>query len=304
MIWKEVLDKTDTYLRGKGVPDARVASELLAARLLHCGRGLLAGELDNEVPEKCVEAMRRGMARLVKGEPIQYVLGEWDFRTLTLKCDRRALIPRPETEELVTRVLAWMKLRSCEVEKLRSGDSTSQHLNLSTSQPLIVDVGTGTGAIILSLAKEYKGDAILLGTDVSEEVIALARENAAKCGLADKVRFAVMDGLDEFDEPQCVDVIVSNPPYIESAVCETLDPRVKDFEPRLALDGGISGLDFYDRYLSDAVNLLKPGGAVFFEIGESQGEAVRQLMFDCGFDDIRIEKDFAGHDRYASAVLK
>ena len=118
------------------------------------------------------------------------------------------------------------------------------------------------------------------------------------------MKFAVMDGLDEFDEPQCVDVIVSNPPYIESAVCETLDPRVKDFEPRLALDGGMSGLDFYDRYLSDAVNLLKPGGAVFFEIGESQGEAMRQLMFDCGFDDIRIEKDFAGHDRYASAVLK
>ena len=288
MVWKEIISKSSEYLEKKGVPEARVASELLAARLLRLGRGMLAGEMEKTVPEKCVEAMRRGMARLVKGEPIQYVLGEWDFRTLTLKCDRRALIPRPETEELVTRVLSHLGSR----------------LPSSVSRPLVVDVGTGTGAIILSLAKEYKGDAILLGTDVSEEAIALAKENAAKCGLADKVKFAVMDGLDEFDEPQCVDVIVSNPPYIESAVCETLDPRVKDFEPRLALDGGISGLDFYDRYLSDAVNLLKPGGAVFFEIGEGQGEAVRQLMFDCGFDDIRIEKDFAGHDRYASAVLK
>ena len=288
MIWKEVLDKTDTYLRGKGVPDARVASELLAARLLRLGRGMLAGEMEKEVPEKCVEAMRRGMARLVKGEPVQYVLGEWDFRTLTLKCDRRALIPRPETEELVTRVLSHLRSR----------------LPSSVSRPLVVDVGTGTGAIILSLAKEFKGDAIFLGTDVSEDAIALAKENAAKCGLAERVKFAVMDGLDEFDEPQCVDVIVSNPPYIESAVCETLDPRVKDFEPRLALDGGASGLDFYDRYLSDAVNLLKPGGAVFFEIGENQGEAVRQLMFDCGFDEIKIEKDYAGHDRYASAILK
>ena len=288
MVWREIIAKSSEYLEAKGVPEARVASELLAARLLRLGRGMLAGEMEKTVPEKCVEAMRRGMARLVKGEPIQYVLGEWDFRTLTLKCDRRALIPRPETEELVTRVLSHLGSR----------------LPSSVSRPLVVDVGTGTGAIILSLAKEYKGDAILLGTDVSEEAIALAKENAAKCGLADKVRFAVMDGLDEFDEPQCVDVIVSNPPYIESAVCETLDPRVKDFEPRLALDGGTSGLDFYDRYLSDAVNLLKPGGAVFFEIGEGQGEAVRQLMFDCGFDDIRIEKDFAGHDRYASAVLK
>ena len=288
MVWKEIISKSSEYLDAKGVPDARVASDLLAARLLRLGRGMLAGEMEKEVPGKCVEAMRRGMARLVRGEPIQYVLGEWDFRTLTLKCDKRALIPRPETEELVTRVLFHLHSR----------------LSSSVSRPLVVDAGTGTGAIILSLAKEFKGDAIFLGTDVSEDAIALAKENAERCGLGNRVKFAVMDGLDEFDEPQCVDVIVSNPPYIESAVCETLDPRVKDFEPRLALDGGASGLDFYDRYLSDAVNLLKPGGAVFFEIGESQGAAVRQLMFDCGFVEIKIEKDYAGHDRYASAILK
>ena len=286
MVWGEVIAKSSDFLRGKKVPDARVASELLAARLLHLGRGMLAGEMTKDVPEKYLEAMRRGMARLVKGEPIQYVLGEWDFRTLTLKCDRRALIPRPETEELVTRVLGYL---STETQRGRGG--------------LIVDVGTGTGAIVLSLAKEFRGEAAFLGTDVSEDAIALAKENAVRCGLADRVKFAVADGLDDFDEPQCVDVIVSNPPYIETAVCETLDPRVKDFEPRLALDGGTSGLDFYERYLSDAVNLLKPGGAVFFEIGENQGEAVRQLMFDCGFNDIRIEKDYAGHDRYAMAVM-
>ena len=286
MVWGEVIAKSSDFLRGKKVPDARVASELLAARLLHLGRGMLAGEMTKDVPEKYLEAMRRGMARLVKGEPIQYVLGEWDFRTLTLKCDRRALIPRPETEELVTRVLVYL---NAETQRRRGG--------------LIVDVGTGTGAIVLSLAKEFRGEAAFLGTDVSEDAIALAKENAVRCGLADRVKFAVADGLDDFDEPQCVDVIVSNPPYIETAVCETLDPRVKDFEPRLALDGGTSGLDFYERYLSDAVNLLKPGGAVFFEIGENQGEAVRQLMFDCGFNDIRIEKDYAGHDRYAMAVM-
>ena len=177
------------------------------------------------------------------------------------------------------------------------------HCSTFNLHPLVVDVGTGTGAIILSLAKEYTGEAIFLGTDVSEDAIALAKENAAKCGLADRVKFAVADGLDDFDEPQCVDVIVSNPPYIETAACETLDPRVRDFEPRLALDGGASGLAFYERYLADAVNLLKPGGAVFFEIGESQGEAVKKLMFDCGFDNILIEKDFAGHDRYAAATL-
>ncbi len=260
------------------------------ARLLNKGRGFLSSEFAKEVSERHLEAMRRGMARLVKGEPIQYVLGEWDFRTLTLSCDRRALIPRPETEELVTRVLRHLNAHS---------SSPISH----SSSPFIIDVGTGTGAIVLSLAKEFSGEAVFLGTDVSEQAIALARANAERCGLSEKVKFAVADGLDDFDEPQSVDVIVSNPPYIESAVCETLDPRVRDFEPRLALDGGKSGLDFYERYLGDAVNLLRPNGAVFFEIGESQGDALRQMMADYGFERIAVEKDLAGHDRYASAIL-
>ena len=289
MTWHEVIAKAASFLNGKGVPDPQVAAELLAARLLGVGRGLLASSLAKDVPEKSPEAMRRGMARLVKGEPLQYVLGEWDFRTLTLTCDKRALIPRPETEELVTRVLRHLH-----------STRNAQHSSL----PLVVDVGTGTGAIILSLAKEFKGAAVFLGTDVSEDAIQLARENAVRTGLAARVKFAVADGLDEFDEPESVDVLVSNPPYIKTAVCETLDPQVKDFEPRLALDGGVTGLDFYDRYLADALNLLKPGGAVFFEIGEDQGPALEKLMADYGFSDIQIEKDYAGHDRYASAILK
>ena len=285
MNWREAIAKTDAYLESKNVPDARVASELMAARLLRSSRGFLNSFYEKEVPEKFLEAMRRAMRRLVAGEPLQYVLGEWDFRSLTLKCDSRALIPRPETEELVTRVLKWLKG------------------NPSDEPRFIVDVGTGTGAIILSLAAEFKGPAVFLGTDISEAAISLAKENAAKCALDGRVKFTVMDGLDDFDEPEVVDILVSNPPYIESAVCETLDPRVKDFEPRLALDGGVSGLDFYDRYLADALNILKPGGVVFFEIGENQGDSVAKLMEGYGFSDVRIEKDYSGHDRYASAVL-
>lgn len=280
MNWTTCLSKAAAFLAAKEVPDPEVAAELLAARLLKVGRGFLSGFLEREVSEKYLEAMRRGMARLVKGEPIQYVLGEWDFRALTLKCDARALIPRPETEELVTRVLKAMK-----------------------PGMLVVDVGTGTGAIILSLAKEFKGEAAFIGTDISEGAIKLAQENAERTGLKDKVRFAVMDGLDEFDEPESVDIIVSNPPYIKSAVCDSLDPRVRDFEPRLALDGGVSGLDFYERYLADALNLLKSGGMVFFEIGNDQGEALRELMTNYGFIDVKIEQDYEGHDRYASARL-
>ena len=285
MIWREVIRKTGEFLDSKGVPDAPTASELMASRLLGCSRGFLVSHLSREVSEKHLEALRRGMRRLVAGEPLQYVLGEWDFRTLTLSCDSRALIPRPETEELVSRVLKWLKA------------------NPSESERIIIDVGTGTGAIILSLAAEYKGNAAFIGSDVSEDAIALAKANAVRTGLSQRVKFVVMDGLDDFDEPECVDVIVSNPPYIERAVCDTLDPRVRNFEPRLALDGGESGLDFYDRYLADALNVLRTGGAVFFEIGENQGEALRSLLENYGFSDIKIEKDFAGHDRYASGIL-
>ena len=283
MNWKEVLCKAESFLDSKGVPDARVAGELLAARLLNIGRGFLSSHLDKDVDERRLEAMRRAMKRLVAGEPVQYVIGEWDFRTLTLKCDRRALIPRPETEELVTRVLKFLETRKA-------------------ARPFVVDVGTGSGAIILSIAKEYKGEGIFLGTDISADAIELATENAVATNLSERVKFAVADGLDDFDEPEIIDVIVSNPPYIESHVCATLDPRIRDFEPMTALDGGVSGIDFYDRYLSDALNILKPGGAVFFEIGENQGELVRKLLFDYGFDSILIEKDYEGHDRYASGI--
>ena len=289
MVWKDILEKTCGYLGGKGVDEPCLDAELLIARLLGTGRGSLISALDKEATERQMEAMRRAMARLVTGEPIQYVLGEWDFRSLTLKCDRRALIPRPETEGLVTNVIAELSARKA----ARPGET-----------PVVVDVGTGTGAIILSLAKEFTGQAAFLGTDVSEDAISLAKENAVKCGLTDRVKFVVMDGLDEFDEPQCVDVIVSNPPYVATSVCDTLDRKVRDFEPRLALDGGAKGLDFYERYLGDALNLLRSNGAVFFEIGDDQGEAVRGLMNGYGFEDIRIEKDLAGHDRYASARLK
>ena len=283
--WSDVIGLAAGYLERHEVPDPHIAAELLAARLLRIGRGFLASHMQKTVPEAHLEAMRRGMMRLVKGEPVQYVLGEWDFRTLTLKCDRRALIPRPETEELVERVLKHLRA----------------NYGPSGKAPFVVDVGTGSGCIILSLAKEF-GHGVFLGTDISAEAISLARENAESCDLKDAVCLVVSDGLDEFD-PESVDVIVSNPPYITSADCESLDPRVKDFEPRSALDGGVSGLDFYERFIGDAMNVLKPGGALFFEIGEGQGEALREMFESYGFRDVLIERDFAGHDRYASGRL-
>ena len=285
MNWRETISKTAQYLEAHKVPDAYVAAESLAARLLKTSRANLVMSLDAETPPRYLEALRRAMSRLKSGEPLQYVLGEWDFRRLTLKCDKRALIPRPETEGLVSHVLSAL-------DKLDS-----------SIRPLIIDAGTGTGAIALSIASEAKRPVSIIALDISSEAIELAKENAALLNLADKVHFVVTDGLDSFDEPESIDIIVSNPPYVTSAECAVLDPRVRDFEPRLALDGGVEGLDFYERYLADALNLLKPNGQIFFEIGESQGAKVLNLMQSFGFLDARIEKDLAGLDRYAIARL-
>ncbi|MCL1920600.1 MAG: peptide chain release factor N(5)-glutamine methyltransferase [Kiritimatiellaeota bacterium] len=270
----------DTFLSRKGAPDARVACELLAARLCRCGKGELH-RFAGVVPEpRIVDALRRGIQRVAEGEPVQYVLGQWDFRALTLNVDKRALIPRPETEQLVDIVLRSDVVRDA-------------------PRPLVVDVGTGTGCIILSLAQEMR-DGVFVGLDISPDALALAAANAARCGLAERVMFAQSDGCGEFD-PGSVDVLVSNPPYIATAVVNALPPHIRDHEPRLALDGGADGLDVFRALVLDAVMVLKPGGELFFEIGNDQGPALRNMLEGSGFTDVRIHKDYAGLDRFATA---
>lgn len=279
--WSELIELGEGFLTRKGIEEARSICELLVARLSKCGRGELHRFLSEVPEERLVEAMRRGLQRVSQGEPIQYVLGQWDFRELTLKVDSRALIPRPETEQLVDLIL-----RSDVIKQ--------------TPKPLIVDVGTGTGCIILSLAKELK-DGFFVGLDISPEALSLAQENAVHCGLADRVHFAESDGCGELD-PESVDILVSNPPYIRSTVVDGLPRHIRDHEPRLALDGGSDGLEVYRNLLMDSVMILKPGGALFFEIGEDQGVALHDLLQDHGFTAICIHKDYAGHDRFVSAL--
>lgn len=277
----ELIALGDAFLAKQGVADARVVAELLAARLYKCGRLELYRCLDAVPEERIVDALRRGLQRVAKGEPVQYVLGQWDFRKLTLKVDRRALIPRPETEQLVDLVLRSPQLRAA-------------------AKPLVIDVGTGSGCIILSLAGEVQ-EGVFVGLDVSADALALARENAVFTGLEGRVLFAESDGCGEFD-PASVDVLVSNPPYIPSKVVDGLEPHIRDHEPRLALDGGPDGLNVFRALLLDAVMVLKPGGGVFFEIGDEQGAAMRALLEEYGFTDVAIVKDYSGHDRFATGV--
>jgi len=276
----DLIQLGDAFLSRKNIPDARVACELLAARLCKCGKGELYRFLDTVPEPRIVDALRRGIQRVAEGEPVQYVLGQWDFRSLTLTVDKRALIPRPETEQLVELVL-----RS-EVAK-------------NTPKPLVVDVGTGSGCIILSLAKEMQ-DGVFVGLDISPDALALATENAVRCGLRERVMFAEGDGCGEFD-PASVDILVSNPPYIASAAVDRLAPQIRNHEPRVALDGGPDGFAVFRALALDAVMVLKPGGELFFEISEGQGRALRDLLEGHGFADVRILNDYAGLERYATA---
>lgn len=277
---RELITLAAGFMDSKGVPDSLTVSELLAARLFSCDRSGLHRCFESVPSERVVEAFRRGLKRVVAGEPVQYVLGEWDFRLLTLKTDRRALIPRPETEQLVDLVLK----------------STSAAL----PKPVVIDVGTGSGCIILSLAKEMR-DGIFVGLDISEDALSLAAENARLTGLEGKVLFAHSDGCGEMDAAS-VDILVSNPPYIPTLTVDALDPRIRDHEPRLALDGGADGLDVYRALLTDATMVLKPGGELFFEIGDDQGRAMAAMLEDFGFVDIAILKDYSGRDRFATAT--
>jgi len=276
----DLIQLGDVFLSRKNIPDARVACELLAARLCKCGKGELHRFLDTTPDARVVDALRRGLQRVAGGEPVQYVLGQWDFRSLTLNVDKRALIPRPETEQLVELVLRSDVVRD-------------------TPKPLVVDVGTGSGCIILSLAAEMR-DGMFVGLDISPDALALATENAARCGLHERVLFAASDGCGEFD-PASVDILVSNPPYITSAEVDRLAPHIRNHEPRLALDGGADGLEVFRSLVLDALMVLKSGGELFFEIADGQGNALRDLLEGHGFTDVRILKDYAGLDRFATA---
>ncbi len=278
---KQCIEQGGSWLERRGVENPLVAAELLAARLYRCGRLELYRQLEAVPTPRVLEAMRRGLQRVAQGEPVQYVLGQWDFRDLTLKVDRRALIPRPETEQLVDLVLKSPQLAGCD-------------------KPLVVDVGTGSGCIILSLAKALDSG-VFVGIDISQEALSLAMENAALTGLKDKVHFVQGEGCGEFD-PGSVDILVSNPPYIPSQVVDGLERKILAHEPRVALDGGPDGLDIYRALIFDAVMVMKPGGGVFFEIGDEQGAVIAALLEEFGFTGVEIRQDYSGKDRFALAT--
>ena len=271
----DALAHATARLAEAGVESARLEAERLLAKACDdCARAFLYAELDRKLTPEQAAAFEVGVARREQREPLAYVLGEWGFRRLTLKTDRRALIPRPETEIVVERAL----------EHIRGLD-----------EPDVLDVGTGTGAIALAIADELPG-ARVTAIDVSTGALALARENLELTGVNGRVRLVEHDltsGLGEGD----FDLVVSNPPYVEPEELPTLQPEVRDWEPRIALvaPGATENL------ARAAREALRPGGWLVLETAAGAGDRLERLLSGLGFDEVAITPDLAGRDRVAQA---
>jgi len=256
-----------------GVESARLEAELLLARACDdCARALLYAELDRELTQEQIDAFEANVSRRVRREPLAYVLGEWGFRRLTLKTDRRALIPRPETEIVVERALDHVR---------------------DLDEPAVLDVGTGTGAIALAIADELP-TARVTAMDVSEDALALARENLELTGVNGRVRLVEHDLTSGLGDGE-FDLVVSNPPYVEPHELATLQPEVRDWEPHIALVA--SGAT--EKLAESARDALRTGGWLVLETAAGSGERVERLLTDLGFEDVTITPDLAGRDRVA-----
>jgi release factor glutamine methyltransferase len=269
----DALARATARLAGAGVESARLEAELLLAHACDdCPRALLYAELDRDLTAEEEAAFEAALARRERREPLAYVLGEWGFRRLTLRTDRRALIPRPETEIVVERAL----------EHIRGLD-----------EPDVLDVGTGTGAIALAIADELPG-ARVTAMDVSADALALARENLELTGINGRVRLVEHDltsglGYGEFD------LVVSNPPYVEPDELPTLQPEVRDWEPHVALVAPGAT----EKLARASTAALRPGGWLVLETAAGAGERVERLLSELSFQDVRITPDLAGRDRVA-----
>jgi len=266
----EVVIASADFLARKGVPSPRVDAEHLVAKGLGLTRLDLYLQYDRPLTEEETAACRELVRRRGTREPLAYILGEWGFRRLTLTVDRRALIPRPETEVVVERCLALL---------------------VGMKAPRVLDVGTGTGAIGLAIADERQ-DADVTAIDVSDDALALAAENAERTGLVDRIRLLRHD-LAEGLPGAPYDLVVSNPPYVSPDEIAVLQPEVRDWEPREALVG--EGMT--EALAVGAAEALAPGGALVLEVAEETAERVAVLLTGLGFRDVTCTPDLAGRDR-------
>ena len=273
----DVIQRSAVFLAGKGVDSPRLQIELLLAHVLHLPRLTLYLNFDRLLAPAELESVRELVRRRANREPLQHILGSSSFCGLEIKVNRHVLVPRPETELLAER--AWEFLN-----------------RLQRPAPLALDFGTGSGCIAVALAAHCPA-ARVHALDLSEQALAVARENAALNGVDSRVVFHAGDGFAALPPGAAFDLIVSNPPYIPSAEIELLAPEVRDYDPRPALDGGPDGLDFFRRLGQQAAARLQAGGRVLLEIGDGQAEAVREIFLRHNWVVESVEADYNGRPR-------
>lgn len=279
----EIIKKTTDFFAAKGVESARHDAEVIIGHALGLKRMQLYVQFERFLTEPELERIRPLIKRRAQREPLSYIVGNTEFATVQLKTDRRALIPRPETEELVEHVLAECRL---EADDLR-----------------LLDLGTGTGCIALALASALP-EASLTAVDASEEALALARENAALNKLDARVRLLHSDWYAALGAEEPFDVIVSNPPYLTAEETAETQPEVREHEPHSALSAADAGMADLRRIITGAPRFLKPGGLLALETGIDQHGALLTLLQQSGFPEPRSLRDLSGRDRFLLARLK
>ena len=281
----EVINKTTPFFEKQGVESPRLTIELLLAHLLKKKRLDLYLEFERELDEATLAKLRELVKRRAGGEPLQYITGETEFCGLKFMVDKRVLIPRPETELLVEVVLERLKGRA--------PAPPTQH-------PTVLDVGTGSGCIAITLAKKLP-DAEISAWDISPEALEVARGNAALHQVEKKVRFFESDLLEKLSSSFVAEAIVSNPPYIADGELAKLPKEVRGFEPVRALAAGEDGLKVIRRLVMNARRALSPSGFVALEIGAGQRDAVEGIFGQQGYRVAEVVKDLQGHERVVVA---
>jgi release factor glutamine methyltransferase len=301
-----LLETATGYLKEKGSESPRLDAELLLADTLRLERIGLYTQYDRPLGPDEVTAYRALVARRAAHEPVAYIRGRTNFRHLCLEVGPGVLIPRPETEELVDLALLTLRRRPPWGD-LPEGPSAPLAPSVGNTDappagrraPLIVDVGTGSGAIALSLAQE--AGVRVLAIDDSPQALAVAAANAEALGLAERVTFQQGDLLAGLAAGSLA-MVVSNPPYVRSGDIPGLAADIRLFEPVSALDGGADGLGVYRRLVPEAARVLRPGGALLLEVGEEQAAAVSRLAREAGFALIDVHKDLSRKDRMVVAT--
>ncbi len=277
----EAIQKSTEFLARKGVESPRLQAELLLAHELKLPRVKLYLNFERVVTPAETEALRGFLRRRGQREPLQHIVGSVVFCGLELTVNRHTLVPRPETELLAERGWQFLSARDAR-------------------PPTALDWGTGSGCLAIALAVNCPA-AQVSATDVSAEALKVAQVNAAAQRVADRIQFLQGDGFSALPADARFDLIISNPPYIPSAEIATLQPEVRDFDPRGALDGGADGLEFFRRIADEAARFLKSDGRLILEFGDGQAEALRAILEEHKWIVEAVNEDYSQRPRMLTA---